>query len=63
MSGTDLKPLPEGQLMDGVGHVRALGLRGGTVRGHVEVSRHLARREAKRESVREKTLRWHLQGI
>lgn len=40
--GTDLKPLPKGQLVDGVGHVGALGLRCGAVRGHMEVSRHLA---------------------
>lgn len=62
-SHTDLKPLPEGQLMDGVGHVGALGLRCGTVRGHVEVSRHLAGREVQLESRGEKTHRWHLQGI
>lgn len=60
---TDLKSLPKSQFVDGVGHVGALGLRCGAVRGHVEVSRHLAGREVKRESRGEKTQRWHLQGI
>lgn len=37
--------------MDVVGHVGALRLRRGAVRGHVEVSRHLAGRKVrKRES-------------
>lgn len=46
-----LQRVPEGELVDDVGHVRVLWLGRGTVCGHVEVARDLGREASSRSSV------------
>ena len=44
LGSTHLQRVPEGELVDDVGHVGVLRLGGGTVCGHVEVARDLGER-------------------